>query len=85
MHIYPMKKLIIIYGLHLQNGISVHTSADKLLNFLNDQSFAATDDLTELRISVYKSPQYTDHNKLTHVVLDFADNIGEIKHYTTKQ
>lgn len=84
MHIYPMKKLIIIYGLHLQNHISVHSSADRLLKFLNEQSFVATDDLTALNITVYKSSQYKDHSKLTHVVLDFSDNIGEIKYYMTK-
>lgn len=85
MHIYPMKKLIIIYGLHMQNGISIHTSADKLLKFLIGQSFTATADLSELSITVYKSPKYKEHSKLTHIVLDFVDNIGEIKFYTTKQ
>jgi hypothetical protein len=84
MHIYPMKKLIIIYGLHLQNGMTVHTSADKLLKFLIDQSFIITDDLINLNITVFKSSIYKDHSKLTHVILDLADNIGEIKYYTTK-
>ena len=84
MCIYPMKKLIIIYGLHLQNQISVHSSTDKLSKFLNDQSFVITDNLYALSITVYKSSQYKDHIKLTHVVLDFSDNISEIKYYTTK-
>lgn len=78
-----MKKLIIIYGLHLQGNISFHSNQDKLLKYLNDELFVITNDLTELNITVYKSPQYTDLSKLTHVVLDFADNISEIKYYTT--
>ena len=61
-----MKKLIIIYGLHMQNEICVQTSADKLLKFLIGQSYTATDELTELSITVYKSPQYNDKTKLTH-------------------
>lgn len=85
MEIYPMKKLIIIYGIHLQNHISVHSSADKLLKVLNEQSFAVTNDLNDLSITVYKSSQYKDNSKLTHVVIDLSDNIGEIKYYTTKQ
>jgi hypothetical protein len=85
MEIYPMKKLVIIYGLHLQNHISIGLSAaDKLFKFLNEQSFIVTHNLTELEITVYKSSQYKDHSKLTHVVIDFGDTIAEIKHYITK-
>ena len=79
-----MNKLIIIYGLHLQHNISINTSADRLFKFLDGQSFVLSDNLTDLNITVYKSALYKDLSKLTHVVLDFGDNIAEIRHYKTK-
>jgi len=84
MHIYPMKKLIIIYGLHLDQ-IQNHTSEERLIKILKEKSFNITDDLSELAIVVYKSSDFSDHNKRTHIVVNLGNEISEIKYYTTKE
>ena len=42
-----MKKLIIIYGLHLDK-IQNHTTEERLIKILNEQSFTITND-TEIK------------------------------------
>lgn len=84
MYIYPMKKLIIIYGLHLEK-IENHTTEERLMKILKEQSFEISNDLSDLNIVVYKSVAFADHSKLTHVVINFGNEITEIKYYTTKQ
>ena len=84
MHIYPMKKLIIIYGLHLDQ-IQNHTTEERLVKILTEKSFFVSNDLTDLDIVVYKSSDFSDHNKRTHIVVNLGNEITEIKYYTTKQ
>lgn len=84
MHIYPMKKLIIIYGLHLDH-IQNHTTEERLIKILNEKSFVVTNDLTDFEIVVYKSSDFSDHSKRTHIVINLGSEITEIKYYTTKQ
>lgn len=84
MHIYPMKKLIIIYGLHLDQ-IQNHTTEERLVKILTEKSFVVSNDLTDLDIVVYKSSDLSDHSKRTHIVVNFGNEITEIKYYTTKQ
>ncbi len=84
MHIYPMKKLIIIYGLHIDQ-IQNHMSEERLIKILKEKSFVVTNDLSELAIVVYQSSDFSDHSKLTHIVTNFGNEITEIKYYTTKQ
>jgi len=84
MHIYPMKKLIIIYGLHLDQ-IQNHTTEERLVKILTEKSFVVSNDLTDLDIVVYKSSDFSDHSKRTHIVVNLGNEITEIKYYTTKQ
>jgi len=84
MEIYPMKKLIIIYGWHLDK-VQNHTTEERLIKILKEQSFKVSDDLTDLAIVVYKSSDFSDHSKRTHIVTNFGNEITEIKYYTTKQ
>ena len=84
MHIYPMKRLIIIYGLHLDK-IQNHTTEERLIKILKEQSFAVSNDLTDLDIIVFKSSDFTDHSKRTHIIINLGNEITEIKYYTTKQ
>jgi len=79
-----MKKLIIIYGLHFDQ-IQNHTSEERLINLLTEKGFVVTDDLSELAIVVYKSLDFSEHSKLTHIVTNFGSEITEIKYYTTKE
>lgn len=79
-----MKKLIIIYGLHLDQ-IQNHTTEERLVKILKEKSFVVTNDLTDLDLVVYKSSAFTDHSKRTHIVTNFGNEITEIKFYTTKQ
>jgi hypothetical protein len=81
MHIYPIEKLIIIYGLHIDQ-IQNHTSEERLITILKEKSFIVTNDLSELAIVVYKSSVYTDHSKLTHIITNYRNEITEIKYYT---
>ncbi len=84
MHIYPMKKLIIIYGLYLDK-VQNHTTEDYLIRILKEKSFEVSNDLIDLNIVIYKSSTYSDQTKRTHIVINFSNEITEIKHYTTKQ
>lgn len=84
MHIYPMKKLIIIYGLHLDQ-IQNHTTEERLIKILKEKAFAVSNDLIDLDIVVYKSADFSDHSKRTHIVTNLGNEITEIKYYTTKQ
>ena len=79
-----MRKLIIIYGLHLDQ-IQNHTSEEHLIKLLTEKNFVITNDLSELTIVVYKSANFSDHNKITHIVTNFGKEITEIKYYTTKE
>lgn len=49
------------------------------------QSFTVSNDLTDLEIVVFKSSDFTDHSKQTHIIINLANEITEIKYYTTKQ
>jgi hypothetical protein len=84
MDIYPMKKLIIIYGLHLDQ-IQNHTTEERLIKILKEKSFLVANNLTDFDIVVYKSLDFSDHSKRTHIVSNFGNEITEIKYYTTKQ
>lgn len=84
MQIYPMKKLIIIYGLHLDQ-IQNHTTEERWVKILTEKSFVVSNDLTDLDIVVYKSSVFSDHSKRTHIVVNLGNEITEIKYYTTKQ
>ena len=84
MYIYPMKKLIIIYGLHLDK-VQNHTTEERLITILKEQSFTITNDLNDLDIVVYKSSDFSDYSKRTHIVTNLGNEITEIKYYTTKQ
>lgn len=79
-----MKKLIIIYGLHLDQ-IQNHTSEERLIKLLKEKSFVVTSELTDLDIVVYKSSDFSNHSKRTHIVTNFGNEITEIKYYTTKE
>ena len=83
MNIYPLKKLIIIYGFHIDN-IQIHTAEEYLLKILTKKYFIVNNDLTDLAIVVYKSSLYSDHSKTTHIVINLGNEITEIKYYTTK-
>ena len=84
MFIYPMKKLIIIYGLHLDN-VHSHTTEERLIKILKEKSFFISDDLNDFNIVVYKSVDFSDHSKRTHIITNLGNEITDIKHYTTKQ
>jgi hypothetical protein len=84
MHTYPMKKLIIIYGLHLDQ-IQNHTSEERLIKILQEKSYTITNELTDLDIVIYKCSAFSDHSKRTHIVINLGNEITEIKYYTTKQ
>jgi hypothetical protein len=84
MEIYPMKKLIIIYGLHLDQ-IQNHTTEERLVKLLTEKSFVVSNDLTDLDIVVYKSSDFSNRSKRTHIVVNLGNEITEIKYYTTKQ
>ena len=84
MEIYPMKKLIIIYGLHLDK-VQNHTTEERLIKILKEQSFIVSNDLTDLSIVVYKSADFSDHSKRTHIITNLGNEITEIKYYATKQ
>lgn len=79
-----MKKLIIIYGLHLDQ-IQNHTTEERLIKILKEKSFLVANNLTDFDIVVYKSLDFSDHSKRTHIVSNFGNEITEIKYYTTKQ
>lgn len=79
-----MKKLIIIYGLHLDK-VQNHTTEERLITILKEQSFTITNDLNDLDIVVYKSSDFSDYSKRTHIVTNLGNEITEIKYYTTKQ
>lgn len=79
-----MKRLIIIYGLHLDQ-IQNHTTEERLVKILKDKSFVITNDLTDLDLVVYKSSEYSDLSKRTHIIINLGNEITEIKYYTTKQ
>lgn len=49
------------------------------------QSFTVSNDLTDLEIVVFKSSDFTGHSKQTHIIINLANEITEIKYYTTKQ
>lgn len=78
-----MKKLIIIYGLHLDK-VQNHATEECLMKILKEQSFLVSKDLPDLNIIVYKNADLADHSKLTHIVINFGNEIAEIKYYTTK-
>lgn len=84
MYIYPLKKLIIIYGWHIDQ-IQNHTTEERLIKILKEKSFVVTNELTDLEIVVYKSSDFADHSKRTHIVTNLGNEITEIKYYTTKQ
>ena len=79
-----MKKLIIIYGLHLDK-VQTHTSEERLIKILKEQSFVVSMDLPDLNLVVYKSADFSDHSKRTHIIINLGNEITEIKYYTTKQ
>ena len=83
MHIYPIKKLIIIYGLHLDK-VQNHETEHRLSKTLKEQLFHIYNDLTDLNIVVYKSELFSDHSKQTHIIINHGNEITEIKYYTTK-
>lgn len=84
MVIYPMKKLIIIYGLHFDK-VQNHTTEERLIKILKELSFIVSNDLSDLDIVVYKSADFSDQSKRTHIITNFGNEITEIKYYTTKQ
>jgi len=84
MHIYPLKRLIIIYGLHFDKVIN-HTSEENLIKILKEQSFTISNNLIDFNIVVYKSPNFSDHTKLTNIIINLDNEITEIKYYTSKQ
>jgi len=84
MHIYPIKRLIIIYGLHLDK-VQNHATDEQLIKTLKEQSFLICNDLSDLNIVVYKSELFSDHSKLTHIITNLGNEITEIKYYTTNQ
>ena len=79
-----MKKLIIIYGLYLDQ-IQNHTTEERLVKILTEKSFVVSNDLSDLDIVVYKSSDFSDHSKRTHIVVNLENEITEIKYYTTMQ
>lgn len=85
MHILPMKRLIIIYGKHLDR-ISVRTTPeDRLINILKEKGFEITDDLKNLGITVYRNSEYSNQNLVTHVVINFGNLVSEIHYYTLNE
>ncbi len=84
MYIYPMKKLIIIYGWHLDQ-IQPGSSEERLLKILKEKSFVSNLDFTNFDIEVFKSLDFSNHYKRTHIIINLNGDISEIKYYTTKQ
>ncbi len=84
MYIYPMKQLIIIYGIHLEK-IGIRNSEEGLKKVLNDQKFTLTNDLREHNISIYKNREYNDQNKRTHIIINLGGEVSQIDYYTTKE
>ena len=83
MQSYPMKKLIIIFGLHIDR-VQTRSAVDNLLKVLSEKKFTLTQSIPELSIDVYSCPDFSDHTKLTHVVIGFSNEISEIRYYTTE-
>ncbi len=83
MQIYPLKKVIIIYGWHLDQ-IEPHSSEERLLKLLKEKSFECLDEISDLNIDVFKSTDFNDHCKRTHVTINFSGEITEIKHLITR-
>lgn len=65
--------------------IQNHTTEERLIKILNEKFFVVTNELPELDIVVYKSSDFSDHSKRTHIVTNLGNEITEIKYYTTKQ
>lgn len=84
MHIDPIKKFVIIYGLHLDK-VQNHMNEKRLIKLLEEKSFRISQDLTDLNIVVYKSADFSDYSKITHININLVNEISEIKFYTTKQ
>lgn len=84
MYIYPMKQLIIIYGIHLEK-VGIRNSEEWLKKVLNDQKFTLTNDLSEHNISIYKNREYNDQNKRTHIIINLGGEVSQIDYYTTKE
>lgn len=79
MEIYPIKKLIIIYGLHLEN-ISRSQNEEKVNSILTGIGFTS-EELIELDILVFKNPKYTNQNIRTHIVIDSNSLVSNIHYY----
>lgn len=78
-----MKKLIIIYGWNIER-IQPRTGLDRLMRLLAEAKFTLTQEILELGIQVYRSPNYADQSKITHVITNFGDEVSEIRFYVTQ-
>ena len=83
MKLHPIKKLIIIYGLHLEK-IEIHTDIGNTLKRLEEKRFFLSQSYAELNIEVYKCYDFLDLTLLTHLVIGFSNEITEIRYYKTK-
>lgn len=79
---YPLNKLIIIYGLHMEHISRLDTNEDDVTKKLTEQGFNISDNLETLDILVYKNPKYTDQSKVTYIYINMYNLIQDIHHFT---
>lgn len=81
---FPMKKLLIIHGIHLENIITLSTSEEKVIELIHEKSFDLVASLKDQNVYVYKSDLYLDYSKQTHIIINLGDMVSELRHYTDK-
>jgi hypothetical protein len=84
MSIDPLKKLIIINGVHLGN-IPEYCTESKLFSILNQDSFKLVNEIKEIEASIYESSNFNDYSKQTHLIINLDDLVSNLKYYTTKK
>lgn len=80
MIIYPMKKLIIVYGWHLDN-ISISLTEERVNRVLTENGFNLSEELIDLDIFVFKNTKYANQSIETHIVIDFSNLVSGIHYY----
>ncbi len=83
MAIYPLKRLLIVYGLHLADICQAQTE-ERVYSNLTRKGFIS-EELFDLDILVFKNPAYTKKNFITHIVIDFNSLVSDIHYYNKKE
>lgn len=75
-----MKKLIIVYGWHLDN-ISIALTEERVNRVLTENGFNLSEELIDLDIFVFKNTKYANQSIVTHIVIDFSNYVSGIHYY----